>query len=126
MIDLLKILVTASGGAGTSTGSAYSPHVNGRILAVHVDHSAGGTGATDTTLVDAEDPAAETIYTKSDSVTDVKIYPRRATQNNAGTNITYDGTRIVYEPYVVCGRLLAAIAQANDGQTATFSVWLDR
>jgi len=127
MINLITFTVGPTvGGAGVSTATGYSRNVKGKVLAVHVDHSVGGAGTTDFTLSDAEDPIAESIFTLTDSVTDTKRYPRRPTQNSAGTDATYDGTRKVHEPYVVCGRLKGVLAQGNDGQTATVYVWLER
>ena len=114
-----------AGGAGTSTATGYSPKaVRGEVLAVHVDYVGSPPATTDFTLSDENDPAAESIVTLANQATDIKVYPRRVVELNDGTDITYDGTNEVYEPYVVHGRLKAVIAQANDGDSATVTVWI--
>ena len=83
-------------------------------------------GTTDFTLSDEGDPASESIISISNAATDIKVYPRRVVELNDGTDITYDGTNEVYEPYVVCGRLEATIAQANNNDYVDVTVWFER
>lgn len=128
MIEMIRWSTgDTTGGAGASTATGYSPAVAGKILAVHVDYVGSPPGATtDFTLSDENDPAAENIVTLTDQATDIKLYPRRLLEANDGTDLTYDGTRKIYGEYVVCGRLKATIAQANDSDSATVTVWIDR
>lgn len=115
----------AAGGAGVATATAYSPHVSGEILAVHVEYKdSPPAGTTDFTLSDENDPAGESILSLTNTATDAKHYPRRAIQDNAGADVTFDGTNEIYEPYVVHGRLKATIAQANNGDSVTVTVWM--
>jgi len=99
--------------------------VRGRVIAVHVDYQESPPNTTDFTLSDDDDPAAENIVSLTDQATDLKIYPRRLVETNDGTDLTYDGTRKVYEPYVVAGRLKAVIAQANAGDACAATIWLE-
>ena len=125
MIDRLQISVTASGTAGAASGSAYGPKVAGEILKVHVDYT-GDTNTMDVTLEDEDDPAGEDIVTLVDQDTDIALYPRRLLETNDGTDLTYDGTRKVYGPYVVHGRLKLSVAQADDGDNVVATVWIRR
>ncbi len=115
-----------AGGAGVSTANANSPHVAGKILAVYVKYNGSPPGATtDFTLKDANDPGAESIVTLVDTATSQKLYPRRVTEKNDGTDILYVAGEEVHEPYVVHGPLTATIAQANDDDSATVTVWVE-
>jgi hypothetical protein len=125
MLDRLQISVTASGSAGSASGSAYSPPVAGEILKVHVNYT-GDTNTIDVALVDENDPAAEEIINLDDQDTDTTLYPRRAVQDNADNDVTYDGTNEIYAPYVVHGRLKLSVAQADDGDKVEATVWFRR
>jgi hypothetical protein len=128
MIDRIVFSTGLStGGAGVSTATGYSTKVSGKVLAVHVNfQGAPPAGTTDFTLSDESDPASEAIIAITDSATDIKIYPRRVTEKNDGTDILYAAGEEVYEPYVVHGRLEATIAQADDNDYADVTVWLER
>jgi len=127
VIDRVQFSTGAAvGGDGAATATGYSPHVRGRVLAVHVAYLDSPPAATTGfTLSDEGDPASEAIVSLANAATDVRLYPRRQVQSNANAGLTYDGTRPVSEPYVVHGRLEATIAQANAGDSATVTVWLD-
>jgi hypothetical protein len=127
MIDRIQFSTgAASGTDGTATATGYSPPVAGRVLAVHVDYQDSPPNTTDFTLSDEADPASESIVTLADQATDQKLYPRRLLETNDGTDLTYDGTHKIYEPYVVHGRLKATIAQANAADYCVVTVWLER
>lgn len=124
MIDSVKWSTgAAAGGAGVATATGYSPVIRGVILAVYVDYQGSPPATTDFTLSDEQDPASESIISITNAATDIKVYPRRVVETNDGTDITYDGTYKVYEPYVVHGRLEAVIAQANNDDYCDVTVW---
>ena len=123
MIDRIQIKATAAGTAGAATATAYSPHVAGEILKVHVDYT-GDTNTIDVALSDEADPASEEIVNLDDQDTDITLYPRRLLETNDGTDLTYDGTRKVHGPYVVHGRLKLSVAQADAGDVVEATVWL--
>ena len=127
MIDRVQFSTgSAAGGAGVATATAYSAPVFGKVLAVHVDYvDSPPAGTTDFTLSDEDDPASESIVSLANQATDIKIYPRRVTEKNDGTDILYTTGEEVYEPYVVHGRLEATIAQANNGDSVTVTVWIE-
>ena len=76
--------------------------------------------------MDEQDPAAEEIVNLDDNDTDTVLYPRRVLETNDGTDLTYDGTRKVYAPYVVSGRLKLTVAQADAGDIVEATVWYRR
>ena len=117
----------AVGGNGVATATAYSPPVAGKVLAVHVDYVDSPPAATtDFTLSDEADPASESIVSLSNQATDIKVYPRRVTEKNDGTDILYVSGEEVYEEYVVHGRLEATIAGANAADYCIVTVWMER
>jgi hypothetical protein len=126
MIDRVQFSTgAATGSAGSATATGYSVPVQGQVLAVHVDYQdSPPAGTTDFTLADEDDPAAESIVSLANQATDVKLYPRRLLESADGTDLTYDGTRKVYGPYAIHGRLKATIAQANAGDSCTVTVWI--
>ena len=128
MIDRVQFSTgAAAGGAGVATATGYSVPVQGKVLAVNVDYVDSPPGATtDFTLSDESDPASESIISLVDQATDIKICPRRITEQNDGTDILYVTGEEVFEPYVVHGRLEATIAQANNDDSVMVTVWLER
>ena len=127
MIDRIQFTTGAAVGSnGAATATGYSSHVTGLVLAVHVDYVDSPPGATtDFTLSDENDPASESIISLTDQATDIKIYPRRITEKNDGTDVLYESGEEVHEPYVVHGRLEAIIAQANAADSVTVTVWIE-
>ena len=127
MIDQVQFSTgVASGGAGVATATGHSVRVAGRVLAVHLEYlDSPPAGTTDFTLSDEGDPISEAIVNLVNAATDLKLYPRRVVQDNANNDVTFDGTNEIYEPYVVCGRLEATVAQANNGDSVMVTVWLE-
>lgn len=105
--------IAAGGGA-----TAYSSPIHGKILAVHVDYPAN----TCTVDIDTEELKAQKILDLSAANTDAVYYPRTPIQVNTGTNITYNGTQVVYTEFVVASRLLLTIASGTAGQSVTVDV----
>jgi hypothetical protein len=127
MIDRVQFTTGAAAGAdGAATATGYSAPIAGKVLAVYVDYvHSPPAGTTDFTLSDEADPASESIITLTDTATDIKIYPRRITEQNDGTDILYVAGEEVFEPYVVHGRLEATIAQANAADSVTVTAWIE-
>lgn len=128
MIDRLEWSTGAAvGSAGSATATGYSSHVQGKVLAVYVAYlGSPPAGTTDFTLSDEGDPGSESIISLTNAATDIKIYPRRITEKNDGTDILYVAGEEVFEPYVVHGRLEATIAGANAADYVTVTVWIER
>lgn len=127
MIDLVKFATEpATGGTGTASAAGYSPPVEGKILSVNVAYHENMPASADVALYEEEDPTQEMIIQRLNNNINFRCYPRRPVQTNSNTDITYDGTRKVYDVYVVHGRLKGTLTQANDGSIAIFTVWVER
>jgi len=120
MIDRYQWSTGAAVGANASaTATAYSPHLSGQILAAKVEYL--DTPPAGTTLFDLYDENLpdESIVDLGPAATDLVLYPRRLAQDNANNDLTG-----WYTPYVVHGRLVALIAEANAGDSVTVTVWV--
>ena len=128
MIDRIVFIAGAAvGSAGAATATGQSSHVSGKVLAVHVAYlGSPPAGTTDFTLSDEADPISESIISLANAATDIKIYPRRVTEKNDGTDILYAAGEEVFEPYVVHGRLEGIIAGANADDYCDITVWIEK
>ena len=128
MIDRVFFSTGAAvGNNGVATATGHSVHVTGKVLAVYVAYlDSPPSGTTDFTLSDEADPASESIVSLANGATDQKIYPRRVTEKNDGTDILYESGEEVHEPYVIHGRLEATIAQANADDYCDVTVWIEK
>lgn len=120
MIHRHQWTVTASGTTGTATSDRP---LNGRLLAVHLNFSAGMAATCDTTITRTSDGAmpVETLLTISNSATDAWYRPRVAVQSTAGANIV--GATDTFE---IDGYLTVSLAQATTTETVTVTVLLER
>jgi len=125
MIDRVEFSTGACVGADDlATATGYSSHVSGKVLRVYVNYTSAAANP-DFDLSDEGDPASESIVSLANQKTDIMLYPRRLVETNDGTDVTYNGTYKVYEPYVVHGRLEAALAEADAGDAVVVTVWLE-
>lgn len=113
----------ATGGAGVATASAVSTNILiGHIRAVYLEYTDSPPASTcDVTIVENTNSPAMSILTITDAATDGWFYPMAQADNQAGTDITNQGTPIPVMDYVK-----VTIAQVNndDGVTVTI-VWDD-
>jgi len=116
----------AVGDNGVATSSASTTHpVIGKVLAVYLRYNDSPPAATTDVSVattGTDIPGAITLLSIANSATDAWYYPRNLTETNDGTDITYDGTRKVYEPYVIHDKVIVTINQANAGDSV--DAWL--
>lgn len=105
--------ITTSGTDGSATGSATTPKpITGRVVAVHLDYSAGQPATTDVTIT-AMSPAV-TVLAKANSVTDGWYYPHTAAHLAADGSVISGGA-VVGVP--VDGYISVAVAGADNGET---------
>ena len=97
MNGLINATVTTTGSAGSASGTA-SVSLVGYLNAIKIDWHASAPATSDITIIEVGG-LARTIYTKSNSVTDVTFYPALQQGDNTGTAITGAYGR-VYIPYV--------------------------
>jgi len=121
--EVLKVPVTTTGADGSASGSANSEHpVNGKLFGVFLDYHGSAPATTDVTITHTH-AAAQTLLTLTDVNSDGWYFPRQQVHGNTGTGLTYDGTRVVAEPYPVVGKVTVNVAQAN-ALTACVTAWL--
>lgn len=120
MIRKHVVTVTASGSAGSASGSAKTNGgISGRVLAVHFDFSASPASTIDTVLATGNTPT-NTILTLSNVTADGWYYPRAQMQGNTGTALTG-----IYEPVPVADSLSVSLAQANNGDSVTATIYTE-
>lgn len=121
MIKIIKLIgTTAAGGGVTVTGDS----IVGKLISVQwVDGDlADGVDAV-LSVVNSEH--TQTLLTLTDANSDAWYYPRTPIHTNAGAAITYDGTRVVYDKYIVAGKLQLAITSGGDTKTGGAYVFVD-
>jgi hypothetical protein len=91
VINQEQLTLTATGAAGSATGSQVSSNpVRGHMYAVHLDYAAGISSTTDITLATQNAPVV-TIMTISNNATDGWYYPAVEQTSNVGAGLSvYD------------------------------------
>ena len=114
----------AVGGDGSATANNTSSHVvTGQICSIGVTYGDSPPGTTDVTIATAgNNGPALTILTLTKANTSGWFHPRHVVDDNAGDEITYDGTRVVYDKVCVADNIKVTIAQANSPDTAEIVV----
>ena len=115
-ITLDTITTAGSDGSATGSGTTGKP-ITGRIVAVHLDYSAGQAATTDVTIT-ATSPDA-TVLVRSNSATDGWFYPHTPA-NLASDASAISGGVVMGVP--VDGYVSVAIDDADDGETVTVTL----
>lgn len=99
-----------------TTGSANTPVIDGRLLAVHLDYESGTNATTDVTISRATGDLipAETLLTVSNNATSGWYRPRASLVDSSGAAISGG-----YDTYGISGQLTVAAAQSTDAKTIT-------
>ncbi len=107
-MPIRSLQVTTTGTDGNATGSKTSDwSLRPSVLdAIKVDYAGTAPATTDLTISEA-DGLGRTLLTLSNLATDGVYYPRHTTHDAAGADA---GTKA---PYVIEGRITAAVAQSN-------------
>ena len=110
----------AAGSAGSATNNATSSHViTGQICSIGVTYGDSPPGTTDVTVATAgNNGPALTILTLTNANTSGWFHPRHVVDDNAGADITYDGTRVVYDKICIADNIKVTIAGADSPDTA--------
>ena len=110
----------AAGSAGSATNNATSSHViTGPICSLGVTYGDSPPGTTDVTVATAgNNGPALTILTLTNANTSGWFHPRHVVDDNAGADITYDGTRVVYDKICIADNIKVTIAGADSPDTA--------
>ena len=125
---------------GATTGNSYSKAIRGKILSIktiysNTTHSSSSDRDVNLWEMNPEDPlvvgdALQEILNigdvGADPDADNKVYyPRFPSQDITGTDVTYDGTNEIYEPFVVFGRLMLAVTAAAAGDITTVYIMVE-
>lgn len=113
-----QIRVTATGSAGSATGTADSKPLYGRLVSVTIDYHASAPNTTTVALAETGVPG-RTLLSKSGSNTDVTHYPRVQMQDTSGSAITG-----VYEPFALNGSKVRVTVAASNAMTDVVVVTL--
>ncbi len=106
-------------GSATSNGTSSLP-VCGEICSIGITYGdSPPSGTTDVTIetTGTHGPAL-TLLTITDGATNGWYHVRHKIADSAGADITYDGTRDVYEKVCISDYVKVTIAQANSPDTA--------
>lgn len=113
--------ITISGTVDGSGFTAYSDVVRGKVLAVEVNYPSNSC----TVDLTAEGEVDEKILDLAAASTDKVVRPRAIVQDNTETDVTYDGSNEIYEPYTVYGRLKLEVASGTSGDEVMVRVLLE-
>ena len=119
MSQIRKYKISGTIAAGATTATAYSVPIRGRILAVNVSYP------TNTCTVDLDSDgeySAQKVLDLAAANTDATYYPRTPVQDNAGADVTFDGTNEIYESFVVYGRIKMSIAAGTATETVSVTI----
>ena len=110
----------AAGSDGSATNNGTSGHVvTGQICSIGVTYGDSPPSTTDVTIATAgNNGPALTILTLTNANSNGWFHPRHVVDDNAGADITYDGTRVVYDKICISDNIKVTIAQANSPDTA--------
>ena len=126
---------------GATTGNTFSKSIRGRILAVKIlfsNTTPGSSSDRDINLFemnpfdddDVADALQEVVNVggigADPSADNLVLYPRRAAEDNTGTDLVYIASgQIVPTEYVVFGRLMLAVTAAAAGDITTAYVMVE-
>lgn len=101
--------VTTTGSAGSASGSKASASFAGEILGLWINyHASAPAGTTDITITDTI--SGQTLYSKTNTVTDVFIPLRIFGLGNGGSALSSDVTP---QCYAIGGGITVALAQCD-------------
>ncbi|MEA1998246.1 MAG: hypothetical protein U9N61_02820 [Euryarchaeota archaeon] len=116
----------AAGEDGSATNNTDTTQpVVGKVLAVYLRYNdSPPAGTTDVIIATAgtDIPGAQTILSLPNAASDGWFYPREPVEDNAGSDVTFDGTNEIYAPYAIHDKVNVKIAQANSGDSV--DAWL--
>ena len=107
-----------SSGSATNNGTSSSP-ICGEICSIGITYGDSPPGTTDVTVATTGDNGpALTLLTVTNGNSNGWFHVRHKIADNAGADITYDGTRDVYEKVCISDYVKVTIAGADANDTA--------
>lgn len=119
---------------GETTGTTLSQVIRGRILSVRTVYSnttPASTSDRDVNIFEMNPSASTTIAKAIQEILNIGTlgaapdddndvyYPRVPSQDNTGTDVTFDATNEIYEPFVVFGKVMLSVTAAAAGDITT-------
>lgn len=120
MIDRVQTTITTVGANGSAAGKAVlkTPGGPAKLLGLGIDYVGQPAGSTDITVKDANGPAG-TVYSKSNSNTDVYVRPALPQHKADGTAIESPALAPVVD------NLLVEVAQGDSGKTVIVTAYFE-
>lgn len=117
-MQIVKQAITLDGdGAATVT----TENVKGKLLAIWFRQSPHAIADTvDLTITGGT--SAQALLTASNVASNTFFYPRTPAEDNAGADVTFDGTNEIYEPMVIFGEGIKCVV-AQGTANASFEMW---
>ena len=109
-----------------STSSNGPPYAFGRVVMVKYTKDATNGFADGSTMTLTTEDTGQTIWAQTGVNASTIVYPTTQVQGSTGTGLTYDGTRTVCEPIMVCHeRLVMTVSSAGNGKVGTWDVYVE-
>jgi hypothetical protein len=119
MAKTYDAFITTTGSAGSATGTAYIDGACGLVTRIQGNWHGSAPGATsDVTIIETDSFGSQTLYTKSNSVTDFDFAPMKNAADN--TNTALDP--VAMTPYTVSGGRITISVTGCDALTDALSV----
>lgn len=67
---------------------------------------------------------AKTVLTLTNANDDAWYYPRTPSQDNAGADVTYDGTNEIYEPFFVTGTPRLVVSSGGNAKSGGCTLYI--
>ncbi|MFW6172931.1 MAG: hypothetical protein ACOC5T_04230 [Elusimicrobiota bacterium] len=113
----LSATLDASGDA-----TEYTKPTRGKVLAVQIKRPTNSC----TVDLDTEDELkSQKIADISSGTSDLVLYPRTPSQDHEGTDVTFDGSNEIYEPFVVDGRIKLSVAGGTQDDEVEVSIIME-
>jgi len=116
MIRSIKLYGTTDASGDLTVTAANK--VTGELIAIHWIDGDLADGV-DAVLSDSRDgdEADVTLLTLTDANSDAMYYPRTPAQDNAGADVTYDGTNEIYTEQIVNGKPKLVVSSGGNAKT---------
>lgn len=125
---------------GETAGNTFSKVIRGKILSIKVlftNSTPGSTSDRDVNIFEMNPFDSDDVADALQEVLNIGTvgaapaddnavyYPRTPSQDNTGTDVTFDATNEIYEPFVIFGRLMLAVTAAAAGDITTVYVMVE-
>lgn len=119
----IKVIRLVSGDADASGDAVVTVDtLPGKILSARIDYDGTSASGTDVYITDGD---SQSIVSVEDTNTSVTVYPRTYAQDEEGTDLTYDATRLIPTEFVVHTPLTLTVDDQTEGKGVTVTVVME-